>query len=569
MIDLNMDGFLLKRTRWNFKNNGASIPSVISKSDSNDHELTHNQALVAVKNIIHSSIVPRINSSRPALDIKKALAEVLFVTPYPPDDGGIATYSRELIKALNKKFSNSMSIKVCALESGAVNYSYPDEVKYVLKSSIANEYEILATQLNSNNNLKIILIQHDFAFFKEQEPHFLRFLGALLKPIVIVFHQVLPNPDASLKIKIRSIAAACDSVIVMTHNSARILQDEYGLPHHKIVEIAYGTHLVPQLSNELLKKKYGLKGRVVLTTVGMLNPGMCIETTIDALLAVIKQNPEVIFLIIGKTPPEILKAEAESYRKKLEEKVRLFRLSHHVKFINSNLALPDLLEYLQLTDIYLCTSKDSSETVSEAFVYAMSCACPIISSPIPYAREALSDGAGILFDFQNSKQLSIALTGLLTNEPLRKTISLNVLNKTFSTVWENAAVEHAVLFERISNGKIILHYNLPVISLNHMKLMTTKTGIIQHSIIHQPDMNSGYTLDNNARALIAMCMHYKLTGDDKDMEYIRQYFRFIAHCLQPEGNFFNNVDKENKWLTAMKQKDYWQIAGIKAALLCQ
>ena len=208
--------------------------------------------------------------------------------------------------------------------------------------------------------------------------------------------------------------------------------------------------------------------------------------------------------------------------------------------------LPDLLEYLQLTDIYLFTTNDPNQAVSGTFVYAMSCGCPIISTPIPHAKEVLTTDTGIIFDFRNSRQLADGVIRLLNDEPLRRSISSNTLQKIVSTAWENSAVAHAMLFEKIS-GDISILYNLPAINLNHLKQMTTNTGIIQFSKINQPDISSGYTLDDNARALIAMCMHFKLTGDEKSLYYIKLYLSFIRLCQQPAGDFLNYVDKDNRF----------------------
>ncbi len=334
------------------------------------------------------------------------LPEILFITSYPPRVCGIATYSQDLIKALNNKFSNSLSVKVCALESGDVSYSYPEEVKYILKTSLAAGYKKLALDINKDNLIKIVLIQHEFGFFKEQEQAFLQFLYELSKPVVTEFHTVLPNPGEQLKLKISGIADVCESIIVMTHKSAEILINEYGIPKQKISIIAHGTHLVPHLSKVILKRKYGLTGRRVLTTFGLLSSGKSIETTLEALPNIIKTNPEVVFLIIGKTHPEVVKSEGEVYRESLESLVILNKLANHVIFINQYLPLSDLLEYLQLTDIYLFTSNDPNQAVSGTFVYAMSCACPIISTPIPHAKEVLTSDLGIIFDFGDSQQLA-------------------------------------------------------------------------------------------------------------------------------------------------------------------
>ena len=472
------------------------------------------------------------------------LSEILFITSYPPRVCGIATYSHDLIKSLVKKFSNSLSIKVCALESGDVDYRYGREVKYTLKTSLAERYEELALKINNDNCIKIVLIQHEFGFFKVQEQSFQQFLNKLSKPVIIVFHTVLPNPNRHLKTKVQNIANACNSVVVMTNNSMRLLADVYEVENQKINVIAHGTHLVPHLNKEFLKKKHGLTDRKVLTTFGLLSSGKSIETTLKALPAIIKTNPEVVFLIIGKTHPEVVKSEGEKYREELEAIVKEKKLTRHVKFINRFLPLPDLLEYLQLTDIYLFTTNDPNQAVSGTFVYAMSCGCPIISTPIPHAKEVLTTDTGIIFDFRNSRQLADGVIRLVNNEPLRRSISSNTLQKIVSTAWENSAVAHAMLFEKIS-GKISILYNLPAINLNHINQMTTNTGIIQFSKINQPDISSGYTLDDNARALIAMCMYFKLTGYEMSLNYIKLYLSFIRFCLQPAGNFLNYADKDN------------------------
>ncbi|MDR3705737.1 MAG: glycosyltransferase [Paludibacteraceae bacterium] len=490
--------------------------------------------------IKHISTRNNINATRSRAN---QLPEILFVTSYPHRECGIATYSEDLIKALNNKFSNSLSIKVCALESGDASYNYPGEVTHILDTSDAEEYIKLTAEINRDDNVKIVLVQHEFGFFSKQESAFLGFLAKLKKPVVIVFHTVLPKPKAELKLKVQNIVAACKAVIVMTNNAEGILTTDYEIPASKISVIAHGTHLVPHLSESFLKKKYGLTNRKVLTTFGLLSSGKSIETTIEALPAIVKQCPEVIFLIIGKTHPEVKKTDGEKYRKYLEQMVEEHGLGKYVKFINNYLALPELLEYLQLTDIYIFTTNDPNQAVSGTFAYAMSCACPIISTPIPHAREVLSEDTGIIFDFRNSTQLAESVISLLNDDELRKNISSNTLQKIVSTAWENSAVAHAMLFDKIGGENITVTYNLPPINLNHLQQMTTDVGIIQFSKINQPDIETGYTLDDNARALIATCMNFQLTGNKTNIPEIKKYLNFIKFCLQPGGDFLNYVDK--------------------------
>lgn len=469
--------------------------------------------------------------------------EVLFITSYPPRECGIATYSQDLITALNSKFSNSLSINVCALETSGMNYNYPKEVKYTFDTSKASSYISLAEKINKDTT-EIVLIQHEFGFFKTQEELFIQFLHKIDKPVAIVFHTVLPHPKENLKMEVKNIVSASKYIIVMTNTSAKILITDYGIPEDKIKVIAHGTHLVSRLSNDFLKEKYNLTGRKVLTTFGLLSSGKSIETTLDALPIIIKQFPEIIFLIIGKTHPEVVKHEGEAYRRSLEQEVKKLGIQDHVKFINKYLDLSTLLEYLQLTDIYLFTTNDPNQAVSGTFAYAMSCGCPIISTPIPHAKEVLTKKNGIIIDFQNSRQLAEGVIYLLNNEPLRKSIISDTLQKIASTAWENSAVAHTMLFESMSGNRMDIKYNLPEIKFDHLKAMTTDVGIIQFSKLNQPDIESGYTLDDNARALVATCMYFKLTEDKKQLDDIAKYIAFIKFCQQPNGDFFNYVDKE-------------------------
>lgn len=497
-----------------------------------------------LKNRVHPgfSQIKNKQSIKPAFP--NDLPEILIITSYPPRECGIATYSQDLIRALNKKFSDSFSLKVCALEAENSDFSYPGEVKYILNTTSPSDYDKLAIKINQDSRISMVLIQHEFGFFNKHEQSLMGLLYKLSKPVIMVFHTVLPHPDTKFKATVQNIAAACESVIVMTNNASQLLKDSYDVPGQKISVIAHGTHLVPHLGKEFLKRKYGLTGRKVLTTFGLLSSGKSIETTLDALPAIIKENPAVLFLVIGKTHPEVLRSEGEKYRNTLLDKVVLNKLTEHVLFINSFLALPDLLEYLQLTDIYLFTTNDPNQAVSGTFAYAMSCACPIISTPIPHAKEVLTDSTGIIIDFRSSRQLADGVIRLLGDDLLRRNTALNTLEKIVPTAWENSAVSHAQLFKRISGNTISLQYNLPAINLDHLARMTTNLGLIQFSKVNQPDLSTGYTLDDNARALIAACLYFKATADEEIVYDIRKYLGFIRHCVQPSGDFLNYVDRD-------------------------
>jgi len=496
----------------------------------------------ANKIIVDKAFLLRMNIVESKKSGGKELPQILFVTSFPPRECGIATYSQDLIKALNDKFENSFKIKICALENDTEMHKYPKDVKYILNTQHSQAFNSLSNIINLDSRAKIIVLQHEFGFYADCKEQFVDFLKNIKKTKVTVFHTVLPNADEAFKAHVKDIAHYSDSLIVMTQKSADILVDEYDIPAGKISVIAHGTHLVPHAEKEVLKEKYGLGNRKILSTFGLLSSGKSIETTLDALPDIVKTKPDILFLIIGKTHPGIVKQEGEKYREFLEDKVKMLHLEANVKFINKYVALEELLEYLQLTDIYLFTSKDPNQAVSGTFSYAASCGCAIVSTPIPHAKEFLSGDSGIIFDFQDSKQLGEAINKLLFDVTLRNTIKLNALHKIVPTVWENSAVAHALLFEKLSDDAITLHHKKPELNFGHIKKLTTDFGMIQFSKINKPDRESGYTLDDNARALIAFCQHYELTNDKNDLHYIDLYLNFIDFCQQADGTFLNYVD---------------------------
>jgi glycosyltransferase involved in cell wall biosynthesis len=475
------------------------------------------------------------------------MPEILCITSYPPRECGIATYSQDLIFALKDKFNQSFELTICALQRQNEKQLYPKEVSYILETDNAASYLEIADQINENETIQTVMVQHEFGLFRNNEEDFILFLKNLNKPIIVAFHTVLPNPDENLKKLVKDIDAVVEQVIVMTKSSAKILINNYDTNPAKIAVIPHGTHLVNHLDKGDLKDKHELSGRKILSTFGLLSSGKCIETTINALHIIVKLHPDILFLIIGKTHPNVVKEQGEQYRESLIAKIEEMDLQHNVKFVNQYLPLADLLEYLQLTDIYLFTSKDRNQAVSGTFSYAMSCGCPIISTPIPHAIEVLENETGIIVDFEKPKQLARRVIELIENDEYRKRISANGIHKLTPTSWENSAIAHAILFDKMAETHLPLEYRIPDINLNHIKKLTTDFGMIQFSKINQPDIESGYTLDDNARALVAMCNQYELSKNDSDLAYVKLYFNFIKQCLHHDGYFLNYVDKNQKF----------------------
>ena len=473
-----------------------------------------------------------------------SLPEIVFITTFPPRECGIATYSEDLITALENQFSKSFKINVCALETNHEKPEYLQKPMYRLNTDKKEDFLSMAYKLNTNSNINSIVIQHEFGLFAKNKETFERFYLNLNKPILFVFHTVLPNPNNTLKAEVQKMGEKAAAIIVMTKNAAQILNSYYDIPFSKINIIPHGIHLSKIKDKSRLKEKYHFVGKKILSTFGLLSPNKGIETTLNALPKIIKKFPNVLFLILGKTHPCILKMDGEQYRLQLEAKVKELNLTQYVLFINEYLSLPILLEYLQLTDIYLFTSTDSNQAVSGTFSYALGAGCPIISTPIPHAKELLNRNTGRFFEFGNSNQLATATLALLKNPERTNQLSLNALHKMAPCAWENSAILHSKLIQKLSPQSKKLTYQMPPIKLDHIQNMTTDFGMIQFAKISCPDLNTGYTIDDNARALISICQVYEKNKDPKYLRLINIYLQYIKHCMQPNGKFINYLDIE-------------------------
>lgn len=472
------------------------------------------------------------------------LPEILIVTTYPPRECGIANYSQDLINALNSTFVDSFRISICSIGTMHNRYSPPPDVKYLLNADDPLSYTNLTLATNSNKDISLIIIQHEFGIFANQTEVFEQFVMSTNKPVILTFHTVLPQPADSLKRHVLELAGAVKGILVLTDASKQILMSDYGIPESKITVIPHGTHLVTYEDRTLLKQKYNLSNKLVLSTFGLLSSGKSIETTLDALPDIVLNNSNVLFLIIGKTHPGVLKQEQEQYRHMLEKKVETLGLNNHVQFINQFVALPVLLDYLQLTDIYLFTSKNPQQAVSGTFSYALNCGCTVVTTPIAHALDAIKKQAAVSIGFGNSGQLAQTVNRLLKDKKLRDQISNNAQHYMASTAWQNSAIAHANLFRKLSKTIADLHYRIPAFNLTHIKNLTKEYGIVQFSKLNHPDIDSGYTLDDNARALIAMCQHYALTGEKSDINYINTYLDFIIYCQDQHGRFKNYVNQQ-------------------------
>jgi len=471
-------------------------------------------------------------------------SKIVFLSTFPPTQCGIATYTQDTIKGITDIYGKSITCEICELVD--TPKEKPTQA-FTLNTKNREEYAKVAEEINQDGAVKLVHIQHEFGLFSgNYGDHLLDFLNVIKVPVTYTFHSVIPNPNNELKTFVKLLLSYSNSVFVMTNKSKEILIKDYDINEEIITCVPHGTHIVVYEAPQNAKEKLNIGDRIVLSTFGLLGEGKNIETGLQALPKIVEKAPNALYLIIGKTHPNLIKDGVDTYREKLESIVEELNLQNNVRFINKYLDTDELLEYLKATDIYMFTSKDPNQAVSGTFAYAMSCACPIVASKIPHTKEVLTPDSGILVDIGDVDQFADAAIKLIADENLRNEMGINSFTKMRASSWENAAITHMNTYKNLMENSSEIKYSYPEIQLRHIKRLTTELGIIQFSKISIPDLDSGYTLDDNARALIAFCMHYKLTQDKDDLAYILIYLDFIQRCQKPKGDFINYVDQENR-----------------------
>lgn len=475
--------------------------------------------------------------------------ELLLITSFPERQCGIATFSEDFRNSLLEKFGGVLKISVCAIENEPFTTKREYPITNVLEAHNPASYLNLAKNVIRNTTIRGIIIQHEFGLFGgNYGEYLLYFLDKINLPVFVTFHTVLPNPSKERLEIIRKISQRATKVVVMTENSSNILQEEYRIDPEKVEIIAHGVHLTPLRNQNHLKAKFKLTDKKIFSTFGLLSQGKSIETALYALPEIIKKHPDCIYLILGKTHPEIYKREGEKYRTFLHELADELGISAHVLFVNEFISLELLHEYLQLTDIYFFTSNDPFQAVSGTFAYAMGCGCPIISTKIPQAKDQLKS-AGILIEFQDATQLAQAANYLLQNPKNLTQMKINALQNTRPSSWQNIAIQYMTIIEEVLASEEIkeLKFKIPEFNLNHFFNTTSQIGIVQFSVAEIPDLESGYTLDDNARALIAISEYYELTEDKSVLELIDIYFRFVENSQQSDGKFLNYINQFSEY----------------------
>jgi glycosyltransferase involved in cell wall biosynthesis len=505
--------------------------------------------------------------------------KIVYLSTFPSRECGIATFTADLTAAMDDLLGPVIESRVAALNLDDVSrYSYSRKVIFQINQHSEQEYIKTAKSINDMNEVKLVNIQHEFGIFAgEYGSYVISFLSELKKPSVVTFHSILPSPDEKLKAIVRLIAEKASGLVVMTNLSREILIREYGIAEEKISVIPHGIHSMPYISSAKNKATLGLPKKVNLLTFGLLSRGKGIEYVIEALPKVVNAYPDILYIVLGVTHPNVLKEEGESYRKFLIKKVYDLGLSSHVNFYNEYVSVDKLLHFLRSADIYISTSLDQNQAVSGTFSYALGSGRPVISTPFAQAREVITSEVGRLVNFREPGSYGEAIMSLLQDSSLREQLGKNAYFRTRNMTWENVALEYSKLFSRYSSdiAGVSEHKKIPRINLNHILRLTDDFGIIQFAKLSLPDISSGYTLDDNARALIVACLCYgelgkafKVVHPDKHkselLKRIEVYLHFIKFVLGDDCVFHNYVKPDRSINIELNKKDNLDDANGRA-----
>lgn len=469
---------------------------------------------------------------------------ILYLSSFPPRECGIATFTKRLTNAIDKEYNPEIKSKILAINSNGTSiYNYPRKVTMQINETEMEDYINRAHEINRRPDIKLVNIQHEYGLFGgEQGEYLMPFLELLKKPFVITMHTVIPRPGEKMRKVGRIISEKAAGVTVMNKTAKELLSKIYGINKYKIHVIPHGVFNVPFPHKTRAKRKLNLSGRFVLSTFGMISCDKGIEYAIEALPEVVKKYPNLLYLIIGATHPQILKQEGEKYRNKLKKLIIKHKLQNNVKFYNKYLTEKEVIDFLRATDIFLYPMLSREQASSGSLSDAMSCGCPAIATRSQYAESVLNDERGRLVRFRNSKDIKNALFELIPNKQLRKEMKKSTYFYTRYMTWQNVALSYFKLFN--ASAKIVPREKdkLPVLKLDYIKKLTDNFGMIQFANHTKPAPHSGYCLDDNARALLGCAKAYELKKTKGALDLIEKYLKFIKFTQKNNGKFYNFVN---------------------------
>jgi Glycosyltransferase len=452
---------------------------------------------------------------------------------------------------------------VVAMNDFEQDYPYPDEVRFTIRQEHQQDYLAAAEYINISG-ADCCILEHEFGIFGGQNGvYILSLLHRLEVPLIVTLHTILKAPSYNQKEILQRICRMANRVVVMSRKAVGFLTDIYEVPKEKIVYIEHG---VPDFhfSQQEAKKEFKLENRKVLLTFGFVSRNKGIETAIKALPQVVEKYPDVLYIVLGKTHPHVMHYSGEEYRVYLSRLIRDLRLENNVVMVNKFADEKELFQYLYASDIYITPYLNEAQITSGTLAYAVGVGSAVVSTPYWHAVELLDDDKGVLFDFNNSSELSRVLIDLLDNPEKRMLLRRNAYKYGRKIVWPRIGMKYNGLVRKVVDERLkvdkkdVIPFDirlLPALSLAHIKRLTDDTGIIQHAKFGIPNLKEGYCLDDNARALLMALMAFEENGDEDALELCPIYLSYIHYMQNSDGTFKNFLSFNRQFLDKVGSED--------------
>jgi len=490
---------------------------------------------------------------------------------YLPRHCGIATFTTDLCTAIAAEYGTArlLALPVNDTEEG---YDYPSRVRWSLAQDDVKSYQEAAEFLNFNN-IDMVCLQHEYGIFGGPAgSHILQLLRSLKMPVVTTLHTVLREPDPNQLMVMEEIAELSDRLIVMSQLSSQFLQEIFKVPGSKIDIVPHGVPDLPFLDPNFYKDRFGVEGKAVLLTFGLLSPNKGIENVIQALPQILSKHSNVAYIVAGATHPQILRREGEKYRVSLQALAKEIGVESQVIFHNRFVSPEEMVEFIGAADIYITPYRHEAQVVSGTLAYALGAGKAIISTPYWHAIELLDDRRGALVPFQNPDVIAQKTIELLDTPAIRHAMRKRAYLFAREMVWKRVAQGYMESFarvrsDRMENPRVQFSARatrkelnrLPELKLDHINALTDDTGILQHAIFTIANRGEGHTTDDNARALIfTVMLEQTLLGERAKAgkekanllvaDFSARYLSFLEHAFNPAmGRFRNFLGYDRQW----------------------
>jgi len=490
------------------------------------------------------------------------LRRIAVIGNYLPRRCGIATFTTDLCEAMASE-APDVQVYAIAINDLPEGYRYPPRVRFEIAQNKLRDYSLAADFLNMNQ-FDLVCLQHEYGIFGgDAGSHILVLLRQLRMPIISALHTILKEPGNEQRTVLKELVNLSDRVVVLSNAGAALLKEIYNVPEPKIALIHHGIPDVPFVDPNYYKDHFGVEGRRMILTFGLLSPGKGIEHMIEALPAVVKRYPDVAYIVLGATHPHVKRTSGEEYRLRLQTKVLDLGLEEHVIFHNRFVESEELCEFLGAADVYVSPYLSEAQIVSGTLAYALGSGKAVISTPYWYAQDMLANQKGVLVPFRSAEDLASQCIYLFDNEVKRHAMRKRAYNYCRDMVWKQVAGQYLDLFAEVKADRQKkprpavrprvfepLGAELPEINLKHLRLLTDDTGILQHAKYTVPDRADGYCTDDNARALIVVLTASRLLPDDPSLEVLAaRYLSFLKHAFNEKNQRFRNfLSFDRRWM---------------------